>query len=230
VASDASGNAIVAWESYGEDGANYGVFGQRYDNAGNPIGGEFQINTYTSGNQSRPEVASDPNGNFVVTWESYNGQDGEDSGVFGQQFDSVGQRIGSEFQVNTYTTKDQSDPFVASDASGNFVVVWYSQSQEGGQGSGGIFGQRFRNQANPVDCGDLRAARARCHNGDLEVGIAVADGSHDGDTLTLRINGQDEVLTIHGHRAQTSAPGQGLNTLQLVNPPNCGPEKTIQCP
>ena len=30
VASDASGNFVVAWSSYGQDGSGIGVFGQRY--------------------------------------------------------------------------------------------------------------------------------------------------------------------------------------------------------
>ena len=31
---------------------------------------------------------------------------------------------GPEFQVKTYTTQQQTAPFVASDAGGNFVVTW----------------------------------------------------------------------------------------------------------
>ncbi len=32
--------------------------------------------------------------------------------------------LGNEFQVNTYTTSGQKYPSVATDSSGNFVVVW----------------------------------------------------------------------------------------------------------
>ena len=229
VSSDASGNFVVVWESYGsQDGDIWGIFAQRYDIDGNPLGGEFQVNTYTSASQIGPEVASGPDGNLVVTWEG-NDQDGDDWGVFGQQFDSAGERIGGEFQVNTYTTGNQRDASVAWETSGNFIVTWESSHPQDGSNYG-IFGQRFGEETDPLRCGDLRAARARCHNSDLELGIALRDGSHDGDTLTVRINGQDQVITISGNRAQTSSPDQGLNTLQLVNPPNCGPEKTVQCP
>ena len=48
------------------------------------------------------------------------------------------QAVGSEFQVNTYTTSNQTTGFfaggrhlVAGDASGNFVVVWSSYHQDG---------------------------------------------------------------------------------------------------
>ena len=38
--------------------------------AAQPLGAEFQVNTYTTSNQELPSVATDANGNFVVVWES----------------------------------------------------------------------------------------------------------------------------------------------------------------
>ena len=87
------------------------------------LGPEFQVNSYTTNYQRRPGIAADGSGNFVVVWES-NGQDGSGRGVFGQRYDSAGLRVGSEFQVNGYTTSYQDRPAVAADGSGNFVVVW----------------------------------------------------------------------------------------------------------
>ncbi|HEU64611.1 MAG TPA: hypothetical protein ENH96_04410 [Chlamydiae bacterium] len=50
-------------------------------------------------------------------------------------------KIGSEFQVNTYTDNDQQDPSVASLSTGKFVVTWQSYEQDG---SGwGVYGQIF---------------------------------------------------------------------------------------
>ena len=49
------------------------------------LGGEFQVNTYTTSSQSGPSVAMDGAGNFVVVWQS-SGQDGSSGGVFGQRF------------------------------------------------------------------------------------------------------------------------------------------------
>ena len=49
--------------------------------------------------------------------------------------------VGSEFQVNTYTTSGQSGPAMATDADGDFVVVWRSENQDGS--SYGVFGRRF---------------------------------------------------------------------------------------
>ena len=85
VALDANGNFVVAWQSYGQDGSSYGVFGQRFNATGVPQGSEFQVNSYTTSAQRGPCVASAANGNFVVVWDS-NGQDGSDFVVFGQRY------------------------------------------------------------------------------------------------------------------------------------------------
>jgi len=59
-----------------------------------------------------------------------------------------GNPLGPEFRVNTYTTSYQSWPAVASDSSGNFVVVWESNFQDGS--NSGVFGQRY-NMMVPVE-------------------------------------------------------------------------------
>jgi hypothetical protein len=142
VASDAAGDFVVAWLSLGQEGSGgfAGVFAQRFDASGVPLGPEFRVNTYTTDNQSNPKVAVDGSGSFVVVWESY-GQDGSYGGVFGQRFQSSGAPAGPEFRVNTYTTASQFYPSVAADAAGGFVVVWSSFGQDGAYT--GVFGQRF---------------------------------------------------------------------------------------
>jgi hypothetical protein len=132
VATDAHGNFVVVWSEYA------GVFGRRFTAAGVPRGGDFLVRSYTAG-PSWPAVASSANGSFVVVYNSV--QDGSDSGVFGQRFDASGAPAGGEFAVNTYTTGKQMRPAVASDATGNFVVVWQSADQDGN--GYGVFGKRF---------------------------------------------------------------------------------------
>ena len=142
VASDGVGNFVVIWGS--ADGDDTGVFAQRFASSGAPLGGEFRVNTYTTGVQGRsllrPSVALDAAGNFVIVWGS-DPQDGFFAGAFGQRFDSAGAPVGPEFRINTYTTNDQRSPSVAADGAGNFVVVWSSYSQDGSVE--GVFGQRF---------------------------------------------------------------------------------------
>jgi hypothetical protein len=134
VAADPRGGFIVVWGA--SDGSGLGIHARRYDRAGEAAGGQFQVNTYTTGVQSVPAVAATDSGAFGIFWTSV-GQDGSGQGVFGQRFDGVGAPVGAEFRVNSYTTADQGfatvaydrlgNATVASDENGNFVVAWFNQ-------------------------------------------------------------------------------------------------------
>jgi hypothetical protein len=85
VALDPFGNFAVVWQSDGQDGSSTGIFARIFDGGGLPVGDELQVNTWTTGSQSRPEIVSPAAGDFVVVWHSYL-QDGSGYGVFGQRF------------------------------------------------------------------------------------------------------------------------------------------------
>jgi hypothetical protein len=153
VTSDPAGQFVVAWmSSSGQDGSLLGVFAQRYASTGLPLGGEFRANSYTTGSQDRPAVASDADGNFVIAWTSQD-QDGSGFGVFAQRYGSTGAPLGGEFRVNTFTTSYQRIPSVASDPAGNFVIAWHSFTQDGS--NEGVFAQRY-NMIVPVELQDFR--------------------------------------------------------------------------
>ncbi len=148
VAVAGDGSFVVAWTDALLDGDKNGVFAQRYSSSGQRAGTQFQVNTYTPGYQFGMQVAAGPTGDFAVVWTSLGSQDGASGGVFGQRFNSSGQTLGTEFLVNTFTQTTQGRTDIASDAAGNFVVVWYSgsffTSDPGQDGSSyGIFGQRY---------------------------------------------------------------------------------------
>ncbi len=140
VAVGADGAFVVAWRTRDQDGSDYGVFGRRYDSAGQAVGTEFRANSYTTSDQHQPAVAAAADGAFVVAWTSY-GQDRSLDGVFGRRYDSAGQAVGTEFQINSYTFDREAQPAVAAGADGAFVVAWQSKSQDGG--NHGVFGRRY---------------------------------------------------------------------------------------
>ncbi len=142
VAMDTTGNFVVVWSGKGQDNANsWGVYAQRYDAAGVPQGGEFQVNTTTKANQMHSTVAMNATGNFVITWSSYGQDSGRGWGVYAQRYDAAGVPQGSEFLVNTTTADNQVHSSVTMDAASDFVIAWYSNGQDG---SGrGIYAQRF---------------------------------------------------------------------------------------
>jgi hypothetical protein len=112
-------------------------------------GAEFQVNSYTTGNQNTPDVTTLAGGGFVVTWQSKNQpEDNDDYGVFGQLYDATGKPLGDEFQVNTYTTSYQGDPSSAALHDGGFVITWTSNTQDGD--SSGVYGQRYDSTGKPA--------------------------------------------------------------------------------
>ncbi|MDQ1347796.1 MAG: large repetitive protein, partial [Acidobacteriota bacterium] len=133
--------------SSGGDTSSSSVQGQRYSAAGVPQGAQFQVNSYTTNSQSAPRIASDTDGDFVMVWHS-NGSSGGDTSAWsvqGQRYSAAGVPQGAQFQVNTYTTSYQLSPAIASDADGDFVVVWDSFGSSGGDTSSySVQGQRFR--------------------------------------------------------------------------------------
>ena len=139
LAMDPTGDYVVVWRSVNQDGSSGGIYGQRVNASGVAQGAEFQINTTTANDQANPSVAMDVDGNFVVTWAS-TGQDGSGWGIYKREYDADGTANGGEVRVNTTTTNNQVNPWVAMNPDRDFVVVW------GGEGSGdttGVFAQRY---------------------------------------------------------------------------------------
>ncbi len=137
------GRFVVAWVSYGQDGDNTGVFGQRFDSSGTAVGGEYALTSVTTGYQQNPAIMMRDNNGFVVYFT--NGDPGSGDGgelaISGQEIGIDGTVLGNPFLVNTETAGNQWIPKVARDATGDFVVVWQSYLQDGDSSS--IHGQRF---------------------------------------------------------------------------------------
>lgn len=140
LAMNPAGSFVVVWQSDQQDGDNDGIYGQCFGAAGAPLGNEFKVNSTTASAQRDPAVAMDDQGNFVVVWTSYGQDAGGDWGIFGQRFNSSGQTVGNEFQVNTMAGNYQDQPAVAMDAAGNFIVVWSGYTDGSGRG---IYAQRY---------------------------------------------------------------------------------------
>ena len=165
------GRFVVTWESYGQDGSERGVFAQRFDSSGTPVGSEFQVNTLTASEQRNPAAAFDGAGNFVVAWD--HADDGSYAGIFARRYDSSGVAQGSEFQVNTFTGNDQLNPDIAHAGAG-FVIVWSSFAGDGS--GGGVFSQRFDDAGVPQGTEFVVNTYTTGGQGDAHV-AASADGN-----------------------------------------------------
>ena len=150
---DAEGDFVIAWHSNqipGYAGMGSDVFLKRFNSSGSAIGGELQVNTFTPSFQEDIGVSMEPDGDFVVVWDSKTG-DGDAYGVFGKRFNSAAVAQSADFQINTFTPGYQNRPSVTrAVGESTFVVVWQSGGAQDGYGYG-IFAKRFGVQpAGPV--------------------------------------------------------------------------------
>jgi hypothetical protein len=81
----------VVWNSGGSagtDASDRSIQGQRFAADGSQVGGEFQVNAYTTGRQLAPRAAMDVDGSFVVAWMSYGspGTDTSEGSIQAQRF------------------------------------------------------------------------------------------------------------------------------------------------
>jgi hypothetical protein len=141
LAATGSNGFVLVWESLGRDGDRLGVFGRRYDPFGSGLGTEFQVNSYTTGYQFDADVASGPDGTFVVTWMDAQGVYPSLSfTVMGQRYAPSGAAQGSNFRLGSYVAPGQFNADVVFDRNGNAIAVWNGR---GPGDSGGIFARRF---------------------------------------------------------------------------------------
>jgi Ca2+-binding RTX toxin-like protein len=112
-------------------------------------GAEFTVNTTSIALQDDPAVDVLANGNIVVTWTNYSGEqrsgpDPSGTSVMGQIVSPAGTLIGSEFLVNSFTQSAQENPAVTALAGGGFVATWTDGSgRYGGDTDLAVVGQIF---------------------------------------------------------------------------------------
>jgi len=193
VAMDENGDFVITWTGYGQPDEDRAIYARRYDAFAHPQGDEFRVNTTTAHGQQDSDVAMNDDGDFVVVWESW-GQDGGGWGVIGRRYNSDGQPLGGEFQLNTYTTDDQEDPQVSMDADGNFVAAWTSFLQDGSKY--GIYARLYDSDGNPRTAQEFRvneetqySQRQPAVGMDKNGNFAVAWTTYDQDDEEFRDDG-----------------------------------------
>ena len=56
IAINSTGEIVITWQSWGQDGDSLGIFARIFDQNGIPLGTEFQVNSYISNNQQHPAI------------------------------------------------------------------------------------------------------------------------------------------------------------------------------
>lgn len=231
---DAQGDFVVAWESGGsfqDDSSGLSVQVRRYAADGTPQGPQLQVNSYTTSTQGGPAIAVHPQGGFVIAWISNGSSETDTSGfsIQAQRYDATGQPEGSQFQVNTYTSGEQSQVAAAIDPTGRFVVAWSSAGSPGTDSAahsvqarryaadGSPLGDQF--QVNLVTTGGqyVPALFAEPDGGFLITWDSLASAGADASGLTVQARSFDPAGDPRGPDFQVNVTTYGNQRLPALS-------------
>jgi hypothetical protein len=215
-AANADGEFVVGWSSWRSpetDKDGFSIQARRHAMDGSPLGVQFQVNSYTTFNQSSVAVAMAADGSFVAVWESPGLEEYPGYSIQAQRYDSSGAALSTQFQVNSYATSWQRYPSVAATERGSFVVVWESLGSSGSDSSAeSIQGQRYSAngvqkgaefQINSYTTGRQRhPAVSMAPSGEFVV-VWRSDGSFETDTGTFAFD------SVQGQRYASDGSAKG---------------------
>lgn len=134
-----NGDYMVVWRSSKTpevDDTSVTIQGRRVGADGQPIDGQFQINsTKSSAGEHYPAVTHLVDGGFLVAW-TYAKE------VYGRRFAANGMPLGDDFQINTLAAGATSWTELATNEDGRVIVVW-EDAEESGENGTEIRGRMF---------------------------------------------------------------------------------------
>ncbi|MDD7805538.1 MAG: Ig-like domain-containing protein, partial [Endozoicomonas sp. (ex Botrylloides leachii)] len=136
----------------------------------------FALHTYTASDQHTPVISPLDNGGFISVWRTNNsssstGGDGSHNSIKAQRFDTDGEKVGSEFLVNTNTSNEQTQPSVTTLTDGDVLITWSSTHS----GSYRIYGRRFDQDGNAQTSDMVLFESSGTHQYDPDIS-ALEDG------------------------------------------------------
>ncbi len=198
VAIDANGNFVVVWEHDTENvndkddvyARTFDINGVAYDNA-------IRVNVEKDDDQLAPSVAMDPDGYFVVAWQSKTAADGKE--IYIRPFDIyMNELVGEDILVNTTPASDQTNPDIAIKSDGEFVVVWQSKDQDGD--GEGIYLRRFDAAGGALDIGETLINALTTDDHQTVPSVAINDAGQA--VVAWQSKGQDAPGPSEGIYAQ----------------------------
>ncbi|MCL5280837.1 MAG: hypothetical protein M1376_13125 [Planctomycetes bacterium] len=120
VAMDGTGRFAVTWM---RDRTSHPIVARLFDAAGVPLMDPREVNTTGISSVTRPSIAMNARGYFVVAWDGHPARAGEDD-VYARRYDPNGVPRGEPFIVNTIRAGVQQLPQAAINDANEFIVVW----------------------------------------------------------------------------------------------------------
>ncbi len=145
VAVDDSGRFAIVWV---QDRSSHPIMARLFDPNGTPAVGAFQVNAEDIASMTRPSIAMNPAGYFVIAWDGDPNRASDDD-IYARLYDPNGLPTGQPLLVNTTRTGAQQRPQVAINDANEFVIVWEHETDDPNVATD-IFARRFDGQGQPV--------------------------------------------------------------------------------
>ena len=143
-----NGSFVAAWEYPAGSGGHFGIQAKIFNNLGSTDGVQFKIDTEeTKFNSKEPDITALENGNFIVSWQSFDWTDRND--VMAKIYNSSAIPVTPEFKVNTFLEGEQVEPNLLPLNDNSFLAFWTGSSGQDGSNLG-IFGRKFNQYGSPV--------------------------------------------------------------------------------
>ena len=126
VAMDAAGNFAVAWM---QDRSSKRIFARLFDPNGVPTTDPFEVSAVNFTSITRPSLAMNETGDFVITWDGDPNRAGDDD-IHARCYEPNGAPRGDPFTVNSFGQGAQQWPRVAINNGGDFVVAWQHEADD----------------------------------------------------------------------------------------------------
>jgi hypothetical protein len=161
----------------------------------------FRVNADVSSDQRYPSVASDAQGNFVITWQSGDSF-AFNTSIFAQRYSANGLPIGAAFRVDTIDDFTNGGARIAMNAAGDFVIAWSAYGHGTGPDFIDVYARRFSADGTPLSS----AFRVNSYTNYIQRSVSVAIDAAGNFVITW----QDESSTdIYAQRYAADGTRRG---------------------
>jgi len=117
---DGAGRFAVTWM---RDRTNHPIVARLFDAAGMPLTDPLEVNTASIASITRPSIAMNSLGHFVVSWDGDPQRASEDN-IHARFYDPNGVPLGEPSVVNTIRAGAQQWPQASINDANEFIIVW----------------------------------------------------------------------------------------------------------
>jgi hypothetical protein len=202
-ASAPDGRSVLVWVDRGtSSSSNERIEYRVFDKNGNAVTSD-KIVPASGGDVDTPAVAVDHNGNFVIAWTQF--VSGRENNILAQRFNPAGNAVGNTVFVAT-TSRDESNPDVAMDRDGDFVIAF--QRFDPATGSSDVLAKQYTHDGNFFGSLDTQSGSQFPSFNDVNPSVAMAADGRIALAYEFNVNGNGANSQIFALTYQADTHGE----------------------